>query len=99
MPRTRIRYAGDDRMRRTDTAVEPLIAQLMARRIELKLTRSALARKIPMDRPALFRLETGATKPQLATFTRWARALGLRPVLLNGADAPVAHGAIDGARP
>lgn len=90
--------------------LDPAVAALRARRLELGLTQDQLARRLGVTNGAVSKLELGAGgSPLLATLRRWADALGLElywaPKLdqrgyRGGADRdiPSRHGSIAGAQ-
>src|SRR5258708_2837988 len=55
--------------------IDPLIAQLIARRVELGLSRADLGRRLGVGGNAIYNLESGRTSPLLYTLRRWAQAL------------------------
>ena len=60
---------------------DPLCAALAQRRVELGLSRNALAARIGYDIAGITRWETGENMPTLRHFIDWAGGLGLRVIL------------------
>jgi len=59
------------------TRIDPLVAQLAARRRELGMTASYLAARIGMQGQHISRYESGACSPSLPNLRRWAWGLGM----------------------
>lgn len=55
--------------------VDPLVARLRRRRIELELSQRALSQLIGVGHGHLSRIETGAVDPKLSTVRRMAEQL------------------------
>src|SRR6186713_2671491 len=64
------------------TAVDPLVALLVAARKAAGLKQATLARAMNCGQQNVAVLETGRTDTRLSTLRRWAGALGLQPALV-----------------
>ena len=64
-------------MSRNPTVIDPIVAELRARRLELGLTQAAVGRRMYVAKNRIATLETCPSSPSLDTIRRWAATLGM----------------------
>lgn len=70
--------------------VDPLLRQLRARRLELRMTQLQVARLLGhTDKSAVSNMERGCKSPTLWTLRRWTTALGMDLVPVSPIPPPV----------
>jgi transcriptional regulator with XRE-family HTH domain len=63
-------------------SASPIVEQLRARRIQLNMSQSAMARAMGTVQSAISEAERGLSSPNLSTLRRWAKCLGFEVVLV-----------------
>jgi DNA-binding XRE family transcriptional regulator len=64
---------------------DPLVERLKARRMELNLSQSAMARTLGTTQSAVSEIEAGLTSPTLRTLRKWSAVLSVDIELTAGA--------------